>query len=184
VAAVVLATAVATKPVSAQDFAHDTLGTEVTVKNITLHPNPKFLSCLSVAGARGADRYGSRDSRRSERYLGRRRQEFQTRFGVRHVHGAAEQSKAERNGGSGFTNFGMAWYQSDIETDDEGSFTTTIKTILLDQIFGFDPDQSNPAPINTFHLGFWFTIQRCERDGCTFDVTHPTPFNGEHNAGP
>lgn len=35
-----------------------------------------------------------------------------------------------------------------------------IKTILLDQIFGFDPA------------------------GCGFDVTKPTPFNGEQNAGP
>src|SRR5262245_3424087 len=35
-------------------------------------------------------------------------------------------------------NFGMAWYQSDLETNDEGSGTVKIKTILLDQIFGFD----------------------------------------------
>jgi len=42
VAAVVAAgTAVATQPMSAQ---------EINVKNITLHPNPKFLSCLSVPG--------------------------------------------------------------------------------------------------------------------------------------
>ena len=56
---------------------------------------------------------------------------------------------------------------------------------LLDQIFGFDPDQSNPNPINTFHLGFWFNDPNdANTDGCTFDVTKPTPFNGEHNAGP
>src|SRR5262245_46292654 len=43
-----------------------------------------------------------------------------------------------------FTNFGFAWYQSDVHADDEGNATASIKTILLDQIFGFDPDLSNP----------------------------------------
>src|SRR6266576_825744 len=71
-----------------------------------------------------------------------------------------------------FTNFGMAWYQSDLEANSQGSFTATIKTILLDQIFGFDPDQSNPNPINTFHVGFWFNDPNdANVDGCTFDVT-------------
>ena len=31
----------------------------------------------------------------------------------------------------------------------------SIKTILLDQIFGVDKDMAL-APTNTFHLGFWF----------------------------
>src|SRR6516225_8012040 len=38
-----------------------------------------------------------------------------------------------------FTNFGLAWYQSDLETDSNGNVDIAIKTILLDQIFGFDP---------------------------------------------
>ena len=38
-----------------------------------------------------------------------------------------------------FTNFGLAWYQSDIQADATGHADVTIKTILLDQIFGFDP---------------------------------------------
>src|ERR1700727_1467088 len=49
--------------------------------------------------------------------------------------------------------FGLAWYQSDIEIakhSDDGH--VRIKTILLDQIFGFDPDASLP-PTNTFHVG-------------------------------
>jgi len=43
--------------------------------------------------------------------------------------------------------FGLAWYQSDIEIGrrrDEGRLR--IKTILLDQIFGFDPDVTLPRP--------------------------------------
>jgi hypothetical protein len=78
--------------------------------------------------------------------------------------------------------FGMAWYQSDVQADDNGNANVTIKTILLDQIFGFDPDVSL-APTNTFNVGFWFNNPN-DAANCGFDVTHPTPFNGEHQAGP
>jgi hypothetical protein len=81
-----------------------------------------------------------------------------------------------------FTNFGLAWYQSDLHADENGKFTTTIKTILLDQIFGFDPDVAL-TPLNTFHVGFWFNNPNSAKK-CGFDPTHPTPFNGEHKAGP
>jgi hypothetical protein len=76
--------------------------------------------------------------------------------------------------------FGMAWYQSDIHVGTYGSATTTIKTILLNQIFGFDPDV-NLAPTNTFNLGFWFNSP-ADAQPCGFTGT--TPFNGEHTAGP
>jgi hypothetical protein len=81
----------------------------------------------------------------------------------------------------GFTNFGLAWYQSDIETNDQGTADVRIKTILLDQIFGFDPNVAL-APTNTFHVGFWFDSPQ-ESLACGGSQT-PTPFNGEHNAGP
>jgi hypothetical protein len=79
--------------------------------------------------------------------------------------------------------FGLAWYQSDIEIGkhtDDGH--VRIKTILLDQIFGFDPDVALP-PTNTFHLGFWFNNPQ-DAVACHFDPKNPTPFNGEHMAGP
>jgi hypothetical protein len=78
--------------------------------------------------------------------------------------------------------FGLAWYQSDVEADDDGNGSVVVKTILLDQIFGFDAD-IGLKPINTFHLGFWFNNPNDAKD-CGFDVTNPTPFNGEHKAGP
>ncbi|HEY1298243.1 MAG TPA: hypothetical protein VGJ60_34620 [Chloroflexota bacterium] len=81
-----------------------------------------------------------------------------------------------------FKNFGMAWYQSDVEADHDGNANVTIKTIVLDQIFGFDPDVSLP-PTNTFNVGFWFNNPN-DAAACGFDVSHPTPFNGEHKAGP
>lgn len=81
-----------------------------------------------------------------------------------------------------FKNFGLAWYQSDVQADDDGNANVTVKTILLDQIFGFDPDV-NLAPTNTFNLGFWFNNPN-DAAPCGFDVTKFTPFNGEHHAGP
>lgn len=81
-----------------------------------------------------------------------------------------------------FTTFGLAWYQSDLHADEEGKFSASIKTILLDQIFGFDPDVAL-APLNTFHVGFWFNNPKAAQQ-CGFDPNHPTPFNGEHKAGP
>jgi hypothetical protein len=81
-----------------------------------------------------------------------------------------------------FKNFGLAWYQSDIQADANGNAEVAIKTILLDQIFGFDPAVVLP-PTNTFHLGFWFNNPN-DAVACGFDPTKPTPFNGEHKAGP
>jgi hypothetical protein len=81
-----------------------------------------------------------------------------------------------------FKNFGFAWYQSDLQASARGTFKVTIKTILLDQIFGFDPDLSKKN-FNTFNVGFWFNNPN-DAAACGFDVTKPTPFNGEHTAGP
>jgi hypothetical protein len=81
-----------------------------------------------------------------------------------------------------FTNFGLAWYQSDVEIGRKGEGHVQIRTILLDDIFGFDPD-ANVLPINTFHVGFWFDNPQ-DAAACGFDPTKPTPFNGEHKAGP
>src|ERR1051326_6138414 len=81
-----------------------------------------------------------------------------------------------------FKNFGLAWYQSDVQADDSGNANVSIKTILLDQIFGFDPDVVLP-PTNTFNVGFWFNDPK-DAAPCGFDVTKPTPFNGDHAAGP
>jgi hypothetical protein len=81
-----------------------------------------------------------------------------------------------------FKNFGLAWYQSDLESDSNGKADVTIKTILLDQIFGFDP-AVGLNPVNTFNVGFWFNNPD-DAAACGFDPKNPTPFNGEHRAGP
>ena len=73
--------------------------------------------------------------------------------------------------------FGLAWYQTDLEPG-----ATSLKTIFLDQIFGVD-DAVGLKPVNTFHLGFWFNNPQ-DAVACGFDASQPTPFNGEHKAGP
>ena len=77
-------------------------------------------------------------------------------------------------------NFGFAWYQSDLHSNHRGEGEITIKTILLDQIFGFDAGRGVP-PVNTFNVGFWFN-NPADAANCGF--TGFTPFNGEHHAGP
>jgi hypothetical protein len=79
-----------------------------------------------------------------------------------------------------FTNFGLAWYQTDLQANSSGQIFGTLHTILVNQIFGFDPAVSL-APTNTFHVGFWFN-NPADATNCGF--TGFTPFNGEHHAGP
>jgi len=86
------------------------------------------------------------------------------------------------NPSADFKNFGLAWYQSDLEANRRGRVEASIRTILLDQIFGFDPAVALP-PTNSFHVGFWFNNPQ-DAVACGFDATKPTPFNGEHKAGP
>ena len=95
--------------------------------------------------------------------------------------------------------FGLAWYQGDIETDDNGEGHGRFIGRLNEETFivaqapavpapvvhnNAFPDASiNPVtnPVHTFHLGLWFNSSAdAVNAGCPGDVT---PFNGEHNAG-
>lgn len=54
-------------------------------------------------------------------------------------------------------------YQSDLDANEDGiaDISVPLRSIFLDQIFGFDGDK-NPdgsvilPPVNTYHVGFWF----------------------------
>jgi len=158
---------------------------QVDVIDFDLHINSKFASCLAANGGPTPTAHVNVKRGRFADTLTIEGNNFRPHLAFDMF--TVQRSNLLANGTAdpNFTNFGMAWYQSDLQANGLGHFKTTIKTILLDQIFGFDPDQSNPNPINTFHLGFWFNNPNdANVDGCTFDVTKPTPFNGEHNAGP
>jgi hypothetical protein len=79
-----------------------------------------------------------------------------------------------------FTDFGLAWYQSEIRTTRSAS-RTEIDTILLDKIFGFDP-AVGLTPTQTLHVGFWFD-KPADAAACGFNGP-PTPFSETHDAGP
>jgi hypothetical protein len=81
-----------------------------------------------------------------------------------------------------FSNFGLAWYQTDVQANSDGEAEVTIKTILLDQIFGFDPATGLP-PTRAFHIGFWFSNPE-DAAACGFSPNEPTLFSGEQKAGP
>jgi hypothetical protein len=159
---------------------------QLSVAHFDLFPNPKFVSCLGVTG-------GPAPQAQVTVYRGNLADTLvinakNIRPGLAFDMFTVERSNllADHTVDPNFTNFGFAWYQSDLEANSEGRISASIKTILLDQIFGFDPDNlTNPNPINTFHVGFWFNNpQDANMNGCVFDVTKPTPFNGEHKAGP
>ena len=98
--------------------------------------------------------------------------------------------------------FGLAWYQGDIETDDQGvghqrfrgrfSIETFIVAqppgnqpapVVHDQTRQFPDADNNPAtePVHTFHLGLWFgSPQAALAAGCPGAVTR---FDGDHDAG-
>jgi len=94
--------------------------------------------------------------------------------------------------------FGMSWYQSDVQTDDEGNAFQHVRGIFSIETFTVAPGSapapvvfngpfpdasSNPPtnPIQMYHLGLWFNSPKdALKAGCPGAVT---PFNGEHDAG-
>jgi hypothetical protein len=154
------------------------------VKEITfdLTPQPKFVSCLGVAGGPTptASVTVKRGSLRDTLTLTAQNLKPNLGFDLFTIQNTNLLSDGGVN--PNFVNFGLAWYQTDVQANSKGEATVTINTVLLDQIFGFDPAVSL-APTHAFHVGFWFT-NPADAEACGFDVSTPTPFNGEQNAGP
>lgn len=157
---------------------------DVNVISFDLHVNPKFVSCQVGAGGGVPTAHVTVKRGKLADTLTIEGDNFRPHLAFDMFTVQRSSLLSNGNADPNFTNFGMAWYQSDLEANGLGHFKATIKTILLDQIFGFDPDAALP-PTNTFHVGFWFNNpDDANKNGCTFDTTHPTPFNGEHAAGP
>jgi hypothetical protein len=166
-------------------FAAQPAVAQVNLIQFDLHVNPKFAACQGVPGGPAPTVHVSVKREKFNDFLTIEGNNFLPHlafdlFTVQRSNLLPNGSADPNFGGS----FGMAWYQSDLQASALGHFKTTVKTILLDQIFGFDPDAALP-PTNTFHVGFWFNNPNdANKNGCTFDVTKFTPFNGEHHAGP
>jgi hypothetical protein len=151
----------------------------------SFHPNPKFLPCIAAYPNDSSKAPTvTADVVRGELNDGMflRGQNFKPnlQFDLFTVQNSSLLADGTVN--PNFTNFGLAWYQTDLNADGYGSIRAQIRTILLDQIFGFDPTVTLP-PTGTFEVGFWFNNPQ-DAVACGFDATKPTPFNGEHDAGP
>jgi hypothetical protein len=158
---------------------------EQDIVRFRFQPNPKFLKCLAAypddpSRAPYVEATVVRGSLNDGLFLAGRYVKPNLKFDMFTVEHS--QLLADGTVDPAFANFGLAWYQSDLEANDNGVMRANIRTILLDQIFGFDPGV-NLAPTGTFHVGFWFN-DPADAAACGFDVTKPTPFNGEHQAGP
>jgi len=83
--------------------------------------------------------------------------------------------------------FGLAWYQSDLQTDDHGKGTVVVKGIFNRETFSVDVDPLHTvAPTHQYHLGLWFgSPAKPFNLGCEGTATAPivTPFNGIQHAG-
>ena len=147
-----------------------------------LSVNPKFAACVGVSGAPAPTATVTvvRGQLNDTLILRAHHLKPNLAFDLFTVQNSALLSNGQPD--PAFVNFGLAWYQSDGQANSNGDAEIQIKTILLDQIFGFDP-VVGLAPTNTFHVGFWFDSPN-DAAPCGFDVTKPTPFNGDHNAGP
>ena len=157
-----------------------------TETSFDLKPNPKFVNCLA--------KYPNDPSRPPTASVEVEKGDLNDRLTLR-LHNikpnlgfdlfTVQRSTLDAQGKaiSPAPSFGLAWYQSDVQADDDGGGRVRIQTILADQIFGMNLDDSPVNPINTFHIGFWFNDPN-DAAQCGFDVTKPTPFNGEHHAGP
>ena len=168
--------------------AHAGHATDVDHKRFNLAPNPAFVRCLAAfpddpSRPPTATVDVARGRLNDQLVLQLRNVKPGLRFDLFTVErtsllpDGSPDPAFKANGGS----FGMAWYQSDVEVKDDHRSFTSIRTILTDQIFGFDSAVGLP-PTNTFHVGFWFNDPADVVD-CNF-AGPPTPFNGEHDAGP
>ncbi len=83
--------------------------------------------------------------------------------------------------------FGLAWYQSDVQTNGKGHGVATVEGIFSDETFSVSVGGTATfPPTHQFHLGLWFNNPNTPfRLGCEKGATAPivTPFNGTQHAG-
>jgi hypothetical protein len=150
-------------------------GAAASSASFDLFPNSKFVPCMAASGQTPkAHVKVIKGEPNDTLVLTTSGFKSGLRFDVFTVQRSSQQS--DGTAVTGFPGFGLAWYQSDLQ----GNSAAVLKTILVNQIFGFDPDVAL-SPTNTFHLGFWFNNPA---DAAPCGFTGTTPFNGDHTAGP
>ena len=155
------------------------------IVSFVLQPNPKFLRCLAQypddpkrpPSVRVAVVRGSLDD---ELFLVGKYIKPNLRFELFSVEHSP--LRADASVDAAFSHFGLAWYQSDLEANENGIIGAHIRAVLLDQFFGFDAAVSL-ALTGTFHVGLWFG-DRSDVAGCSFDVEKSTAFGTQNRGGP
>ncbi len=83
--------------------------------------------------------------------------------------------------------FGVAWYQSDLETDAHGNGSVTVRGVFDVETFSVSTGGTTQfAPTHQYHVGLWLNDPKVRfNTGCEAGLTQPvvTPFNGEQHAG-
>jgi len=82
--------------------------------------------------------------------------------------------------------FGLSWYQSDLQTGDDGTGSVTVRGVLDVETFTVATASRPVPPTHQFHLGLWFDDPAVPFNiGCERGETSPlvTPFNGAQHAG-
>jgi hypothetical protein len=82
-----------------------------------------------------------------------------------------------------FSDFGVGWYQSDMESNAAGVAEIRVVGIFDKETFVLE--RANPLSlVHTYNVGFWFNSPSEEQQVCGNTSTPAqTPFNGEQNAG-
>jgi hypothetical protein len=156
------------------------------VVRFDLHPNPQFQRCLAqfpddAQRAPSVEVTVVRGSQNDNLSLRGRNIKPGLKFDlftVEHTNLAADATVDPAFRG----NFGLATYQSDLDASEGGKVGASVRTILLDENFSFDPGVGL-APTGAFNVGFWFDDPNAAA-ACGFNPQNPTPFNGDHKAGP
>lgn len=87
--------------------------------------------------------------------------------------------------------FGVAWYQSDLQTNYAGTGSASVRGIFNVETFSVSlGDNQNPpvafVPTHQYHVGLWFNDPKVPFNlGCEPGQPNPiiTPFNGVQHAG-
>ena len=157
-------------------------GSKPSSTSFDLFPNTPFINCLAAPGKTPVAKVQvTRGKLNDQLELNVRNLKPDLDFDLFTVEKTPQLADGSPNPSFG-GNFGFAWYQSDLHINHDGRGQVTIKTILLDQIFGFDASRG-VAPVNTFNVGFWFN-NPADAVPCGFPQGMFTPFNGDHHAGP
>lgn len=83
--------------------------------------------------------------------------------------------------------FGVSWYQTDVNADEHGNGSATVRGIFDKETFSVSPGGTTTfAPTHQYHLGLWFNNPNKPFNlHCEAGATTPiiTPFNGRQHAG-